>query len=265
MYRGCPASGLLTSGVPSGSERDGGDRSAGGGPAAETWSRMRTVSTAAAASRSCARSPGGSPASAAAAEVDGRGRRPCRAPDRDDDRRHRGDDGGDDGGQHETGPATQPLGCAAHLRNRPPDSWHRAVNLRQMAPFLSAPAASQPRPRLRRGTARTVGCSAAVGAAEEGGRMQQASVLAEPSREEPVGPVLVVIGGLPGSGKTTLLRRLLAEQAPGVTGLGLGVRRGGPPADGSGSAVPVPPPVGARRGPDGGCCGPSAAAVPSSS
>ena len=31
--------------------------------------------------------------------------------------------------------------------------------------------------------------------------------------------VLVVIGGLPGAGKTTLLRRLLAEGAPGVTGL----------------------------------------------
>ena len=63
--------------------------------------------------------------------------------------------------------------------------------------------------------------------------MQQASVLAEPSRSDPAGPVLVVIGGLPGSGKTTLLRRLLAEQAPGVTGLdsefvAADLRRAGP-------------------------------------
>ncbi|RBY81235.1 Zeta toxin [Blastococcus sp. TF02-09] len=49
--------------------------------------------------------------------------------------------------------------------------------------------------------------------------MQQSRVLAEPSRVDLGGPVLVVIGGLPGSGKTTLLRRLLAEQVPGVTGL----------------------------------------------
>ncbi len=49
--------------------------------------------------------------------------------------------------------------------------------------------------------------------------MQQTRVVAERSRVDPVGRVLLVIAGLPGSGKTTLLRRLLAARQPGVTGL----------------------------------------------
>ncbi len=49
--------------------------------------------------------------------------------------------------------------------------------------------------------------------------MQQTRVVAERSRVDPVGRVLLVIAGLPGSGKTTLLRRLLAARQAGVTGL----------------------------------------------
>ena len=49
--------------------------------------------------------------------------------------------------------------------------------------------------------------------------MDKGSVLTAPSRVDLDGPVLIVLAGLPGSGKTTLLRRLLAERAPGVTGL----------------------------------------------